>query len=96
MFFSKTLEHTALNKMSSSNPSPQSSGNPAKEETEGVGETVHRIPGEQGPLKQLSKAHRNSERLKQQSQRLHGSAPSSLRYIYNSFQLRAFMGGLSV
>ena len=35
----ETLEHTEQNVVSLSNPSPSSSGNPMKEERDGVGET---------------------------------------------------------
>lgn len=37
-----------------------------------------RTPGGQNPLKQLSKARLNSQRLKQQPQSLDSSAPGSL------------------
>ena len=49
---------------------------------------------EQGPLDQLSKAHMNSPRLKQQTQGLHGPGLVPL-HIYYSFQLSIFKGHLS-
>ena len=48
-----------------------------------------------GPLNQLIKAHMSSQRKKQQTQGLSGSAPGSL-CIYYSFQLSIYTRLLSV
>lgn len=45
-----------------------------------------RTLGEQGPQNQLSRSHKNSQRLKQQAQCLRGSVPGPL-YMYCNFQL---------
>jgi hypothetical protein len=56
------MEHSALNGMSPSNPSPPSSGNPLEENEERMEEAGEwRTPGGQDPLNQLNKAHMNSE-----------------------------------
>lgn len=61
--FPRALEHTTLDEMFPSNLSVQSSENPAEEEAEGVGrQRVKRRPEAQGPLRQLSKSHTNSQR----------------------------------
>lgn len=56
------MEHTTLNEMFPSNLSLQSSENPAEEEAEGVGRQRVKRPEAQGPLRQLSKFHTNSQR----------------------------------
>lgn len=56
------MEHTTLNETFPSNLSLQSSEIPAEEEA-GVGrQRVKRRPEAQGPLRQLSKSHTNSQR----------------------------------
>jgi len=65
------VEHTALIGMSSSNLSPQNSGNQWKRKRKKCkSQKEWRTTGEedQGSLNQLNKAHMNSQRLNQQAQ----------------------------
>lgn len=57
-------------------PSPQSSGEPCR--GRGSNSVRSRGDGEQGHLNKLNKAQMNSQRLKQQMQSLHESAPGPL------------------
>lgn len=75
-------KHTALNAMSLSKPSPQNQGNSYRR---GGRKSVRtRGNGGQGPLNQLSKDLMDSERLKQQEQRLYGPIALSLVFLGDS------------
>lgn len=54
-----------------------------------------RMPWEQGTLNQLSKAQKNSQRLKQRAEGRHRSQPGPL-HAYYSFHVSTFLGLLSV
>lgn len=69
---------TTLHGKISNNPSHQSSGDPMEEEAESKEPEGMEAPGEQVSLNQLSKAHMSSQKLKQQGQGLHPSAPGLL------------------
>lgn len=70
------LEHTALNRVIPSNPSPQSSDNPVEELVEEVLVPPRMVVTTRTRLSnQLSKAYMNLKRLMQQAQSRYMSAP---------------------
>lgn len=85
----ETLESTVLNDISPSilfSHPLQSTGNPRKRRQKKWGrQRGWRRPAEKGPLKQLSKAHISSKRLKQHTQDL-GSSALSPPHMYHSFR----------
>lgn len=80
----ETLEHTVLNGTSLSNSSPQKTPQ-KRRQNEWKFQRGYRTPEEQNLLIHLSKAHVNSQKLKQQAQDIHGSTPGPL-LTYYSFQ----------
>lgn len=76
----KNLEHSVLNGITLSNPFLQNSENIMEERLKDYKRQKElSTSGAQGPLNQLTKAHMNSQRLKQ----LHGPVPVSLCIDYS-------------
>jgi hypothetical protein len=76
----ETLEHTALSKMSPSNPFPQK-----KRQKEFGSQREWKTPEDQGLPNQLSRAHKSSQRLKQHTQGLQKSILGLLFSIFMKY-----------
>lgn len=75
----ETLEHSARNRMSSLNPSPQSSENSAEDgQKECKTQRGWRGHGETRPSKSTRSKHTQTQSVKQHVQALRGSAPDPL------------------
>ena len=76
----ENLEHSFLNRITPLNPILHNSGNPMEDRLKDYKRQKGlSTPGAQGPLNQMTKAHINSQRLKQ----LHGSIPVPLCIDYS-------------
>ena len=91
-----TLEYTVLSEMSSSNPSPKCSRNATEEKTEELGrQRAMRMPGEQGPLRQLSIGHMNSTEAEAAITKAYMGLPCLMNVFYR-VHFRTLMGLLNV